>query len=223
MADRRGAESNCDAAMGLIVAPSGWMLRYGGPMASARQRDAARLRARRRRPRSYLDRHAGRIVLTALVSAVLLLTLLLTAFGTTSTQLVAAPLAESERPARWPPRASGRRLGRRASTPASDRAERGHRDRLSPGRRLGALARAGRTSGQRRAALEALAPPGGRARRSPRLVPAERQPRAGHIRAEHRRRSGNGRLLPRGRHGRRDLRLRDLESCPGRPDRRHGR
>jgi len=62
-------------------------------MASARQRDAARLRARRRRPRSYLDRHAGRIVLTALVSAVLLLTLLLTAFGTTSTQLVAAPLA----------------------------------------------------------------------------------------------------------------------------------
>jgi len=62
-------------------------------MASARQRDAARLRARRRRPRSYLDRHAGRIVLSALVSAVLLLTLLLTAFGTTSTQLVAAPLA----------------------------------------------------------------------------------------------------------------------------------
>ena len=92
MADRRGAESDCDAAMGLIVAPSGWKLRYGGPMASARQRDAARLRARRRRPRSYLDRHAGRIVLTALVSAVLLLTLLLTAFGTTSTQLVAAPL-----------------------------------------------------------------------------------------------------------------------------------
>nr|MBA2298255.1 hypothetical protein [Actinomycetota bacterium] len=64
-------------------------------MASARQRDAARLRARRRRPRSYTERHAGRIVLTALVSAVLLLTLLLTAFGSGSIQLAAAPLAGS--------------------------------------------------------------------------------------------------------------------------------
>ncbi len=63
-------------------------------MASARQRDAARLRARRRRPRSFTERHAGRIVLTALVSAVLLLTLLLTAFGSTSVQLAAAPLAD---------------------------------------------------------------------------------------------------------------------------------
>jgi hypothetical protein len=62
-------------------------------MASARQRDVARLRARRRRPRSYTERHAGRIVLTALVTAVLLLTLLLTAFGSGSIQLASAPLA----------------------------------------------------------------------------------------------------------------------------------
>ena len=40
-----------------------------------------------------MERHAGRIVLTALVSAVILLTLLVTAFGSTSTQLAAAPLA----------------------------------------------------------------------------------------------------------------------------------
>ncbi len=66
------------------------------PMASARQRDAARLRARRRRPRSFTERHAGRLVLTALLSAVLLLTLLLTAFGSGSVQLTAAPLADSD-------------------------------------------------------------------------------------------------------------------------------
>lgn len=64
-------------------------------MASARQRDVARLRVRRRRPRSYTERHAGRIILTALVSAVLLLTLLLTAFGSGTTQLAAAPLSGS--------------------------------------------------------------------------------------------------------------------------------
>lgn len=64
-------------------------------MAPARQRDAARLRARRRRPRSYTERHAGRIVLTALASAVLLLTLLLTAFGSGSIQLTSGPLAAS--------------------------------------------------------------------------------------------------------------------------------
>ena len=64
-------------------------------MPTARQRDAARLRARRRRPRSYTERHAGRIVLTALASAVLLLTLLLTAFGSGSIQLTSGPLAAS--------------------------------------------------------------------------------------------------------------------------------
>lgn len=55
------------------------------------------MRARRGRPRTYTERHAGRIVFTALVSAVLLLTLLLTAFGSVSgggsIQLAAAPLA----------------------------------------------------------------------------------------------------------------------------------
>jgi hypothetical protein len=61
-------------------------------MASARQRDVARVRTRRRRPRSYTERHAGRIVLTALVTAVILLTLLLTAFGSGSIQLASAPL-----------------------------------------------------------------------------------------------------------------------------------
>ena len=69
------------------------------PMASARNRQAVRprapreverLRARRRRP----QRHAARFLLTAYLSAVLLLTLLLTAFGTWSSDPVAArPLA----------------------------------------------------------------------------------------------------------------------------------
>jgi murein DD-endopeptidase MepM/ murein hydrolase activator NlpD len=53
------------------------------PMAPARHRDAARLRARRRRPaaRQRADRNARRILFGTLLSAVLLLTLLLTAFG----------------------------------------------------------------------------------------------------------------------------------------------
>jgi murein DD-endopeptidase MepM/ murein hydrolase activator NlpD len=72
------------------------------PMASARHREAARqraqsrgselqrVRARRRRP----ERHATRFLLTAFLSAVLLLTLLLTAFGTWSSNPVATqPLA----------------------------------------------------------------------------------------------------------------------------------
>jgi len=72
-------------------------------MASARNREAVRsrahdngrreierLRARRHRP----ERHAARFILTALLSAVLLLTLLLTAFGTWSSNPVATrPLA----------------------------------------------------------------------------------------------------------------------------------
>jgi len=62
-------------------------------MAPARQRDAARLRARRRRPRSYAERHAGRIVLAGVLSSILLLTLLLTAFGSGSPSLASAPLA----------------------------------------------------------------------------------------------------------------------------------
>jgi hypothetical protein len=61
-------------------------------MASARQRDAARLRARRRRPRTYVERHAGRIVLAGVLSSALLLTLLLTAFGSGSPGISSAPL-----------------------------------------------------------------------------------------------------------------------------------
>jgi len=71
------------------------------PMASARNRHAVpprapreieRIRSRRQRP----ERHAGRFLLTALLSAVLLLTLLLTAFGTWSANPVATkPLATS--------------------------------------------------------------------------------------------------------------------------------
>jgi len=66
-------------------------------MASARQRDAARLRAHRRRPRSStsssLGRHGGRVVLAAVLSSILLLTLLLTAFGSGTDVVAAAPLA----------------------------------------------------------------------------------------------------------------------------------
>lgn len=55
-----------------------------------RQREIDRLRARRRRP----ERHATRFLLAALLSTVVLLTLLLTAFGTWSSQPVATkPLA----------------------------------------------------------------------------------------------------------------------------------
>ena len=63
----------------------------GRAHASARRaRELERLRARRRRP----DRHATRFLLAALASTVLLLTLLLTAFGTWSAPPVATkPLA----------------------------------------------------------------------------------------------------------------------------------
>jgi hypothetical protein len=57
-------------------------------MSSAHHREVARLRARRRRP----ERHSGRFLLTGVLSAVLLLVLLLTAFGSWS----AAP--EATRP-----------------------------------------------------------------------------------------------------------------------------
>jgi hypothetical protein len=59
-------------------------------MASARQRDAARLRARRTRP----ERHAARFLLTALLAGVLLVTLFLTAFGA-GTQTLSPSLASS--------------------------------------------------------------------------------------------------------------------------------
>jgi murein DD-endopeptidase MepM/ murein hydrolase activator NlpD len=77
------------------------------PMASARNREAVRqrapgpsrrnelerVRARRRRP----ERHATRFLVTAFLSAVLLLTLLLTAFGTWSSNPVATqPLASAD-------------------------------------------------------------------------------------------------------------------------------
>jgi len=63
-------------------------------MATARQRDAVRMRARRRRQRSFVERHGARLLLTALLSATLLLTLLLSAFGS-STTTAAQPLAAS--------------------------------------------------------------------------------------------------------------------------------
>jgi hypothetical protein len=69
-------------------------------MATARSREAARLRAsrevRRMRARNRRpERHATRFVLSALLSAVLLVTLLLTAFGSWSpTPVASRPLAE---------------------------------------------------------------------------------------------------------------------------------
>jgi len=72
------------------------------PMASARNREAERLRARRRRPpRQKTDHTARRILLAALLSAVLLLTLLLTAFGSaasTPRPLVAASVLPGGQP-----------------------------------------------------------------------------------------------------------------------------
>jgi hypothetical protein len=63
------------------------------PMPSARQRDVARRRTRRRRPQRHADRHAGRIVLGGLLSAVVLLALLLTAFASGSGTVSPKPLA----------------------------------------------------------------------------------------------------------------------------------
>lgn len=63
---------------------------------AAQQREVQRLRARRRGP----QRHATRFVLTGLLSAILLGTLLLTAFGTwSSTPVAAQPLATPSVPA----------------------------------------------------------------------------------------------------------------------------
>lgn len=52
------------------------------------------MRARRRRQRSFVERHGARLLLTALLSSALLLTLLLTAFGS-GTTMAAQPLAAS--------------------------------------------------------------------------------------------------------------------------------
>lgn len=64
-------------------------------MSSARQRDAARLRARRHRPsRRIPERHSARILLAAFGSTILLGSLLLTAFGSAS-PAAPQPLAAS--------------------------------------------------------------------------------------------------------------------------------
>jgi hypothetical protein len=61
-------------------------------MASAQHREVVRLRARRRRP----ERRAGRVLVTAALSAVFLLVLLLSAFGSwSSAPTVMSPLASS--------------------------------------------------------------------------------------------------------------------------------
>ena len=89
------------------------------------------MRARRRRP----ERHAARFVLTALLSAVLLLTLLLTAFGTWTPMPVATqPTGRGERAAGRPAAAPDRRHGGLGAAPAAGRAERRHGDRLPPAR-----------------------------------------------------------------------------------------
>ncbi len=66
------------------------------PMAAARQRDAARLRARRRRPprRRIAERNSARILVAVFASSVVLVTLLLTAFGSSS-PAAPQPLAAS--------------------------------------------------------------------------------------------------------------------------------
>ena len=65
-------------------------------MATARQREAARLRARRRprRHRGFAERHAGRILVVGFLSTVVLVSLLLTAFGSGS-PAAPQPLAAS--------------------------------------------------------------------------------------------------------------------------------
>jgi hypothetical protein len=61
-------------------------------MASSPQREVVRLRARRRRP----ERRAGRFVLTGILSAVFLLVLLVSAFGSwASTPITTQPLASA--------------------------------------------------------------------------------------------------------------------------------
>ena len=64
-------------------------------MATARQREAARRRARRRRSqRGFAERHASRILVLGLLSTVVLVSLLLTAFGSGS-PAAPQPLAAS--------------------------------------------------------------------------------------------------------------------------------
>ena len=195
------------------------------PMASARNRQTVRpraprelqrMRARRRRP----ERHAARFVLTALFSAVLLLTLLLTAFGTWSADPVAtSPLAEANvLPGGQPLPQIVATVGTRAAA-AACRADGRDRDRLSPGGQRLAGARPGRPPGQRRPLRAHLAPPRGSEGEPARLVPAPRRPRPRHVGARGRRRARHRRLRARRRHGRRNHRLRALEPHVRRPDR----
>jgi hypothetical protein len=65
------------------------------PMATARQLDVVRPRPRRRRQRTFLERHVGRALVLALLSTLLLATLLLTAWGS-GARVSAQPLAASE-------------------------------------------------------------------------------------------------------------------------------
>ena len=169
------------------------------------RRELERLRARRRRP----ERHATRFLVIAFLSAVLLLTLLLTAFGTwTSTPVAARPMRFAERAPGRPADPADHRHGRRAADPASGRPERASRRSAitTPATARSRSTRVGRQGNEGLLARLWHKLAGGG--REPRLVPAPRRPRPGHVGARRRRCARHRRLLAGQRHGRRHHRLR---------------
>ena len=186
-------------------------------MATPRSRRAARHRARRRRA----QHRARRLAVIGIVGALALVTLILTAFGSSSPEPVATTDAAAAGRDRGPARTAGPRDGRQPPDQASRRRRGGHGDRLPRRRRRRDGAEPRRPPGQRGPAGPAVAADRRLRAAGPGLVPARGRPR--HRGARRRRDAGNRRLLAGRRDGRLDLRLRDRRQGLRLPDRRAGR
>ena len=166
------------------------------PMATPRSRQAARLRARRRRA----QQRARRLVVLSVLAVLGVVTLLFTAFGSSGSS-GPAPIA-IETVSLATPRQSGRgrRCSRRSATSrsSSPSQRRGHGDRLPRVQRRIAHSEAGRPPGQRGAARAALAPHRRKRAQVAALVPARGRPRRDE-RARRRRPARHRRLRPRRR------------------------
>ena len=172
---------------------------------SRHRREVERLRARRRRP----ERHAARFLLAALLATVVLLTLLLTAFGS------GAPTRSRRSRSRRRPcsragsrcaRSSPRRERSTCSSPSQSAVTAiGYHHAGDGSLMLDPIGRQGNAASSRGSSTSSPA----RARRASSGT-SSRRPRPGHFRALGRRRSGHD-VIARRRHGRRDHRLRALE------------